>query len=228
MPAPCLFDMDGLLLDTERVFMALSVELLTPKGFSVETVEAFFRTLVGSSSAETRARIAEFLGSAEAADAFYLDWYDALEATLSTHIPLRPHVREVLMHLQRAGHPMSVVTSTRGKLARAHLETAGLLHFFEHVTGGDEVSANKPDPAPYLEGAAKFGVAATACFAFEDSDRGIASAVAAGCRSAQIPDIRDASVPLPVLGQVVATDLRDAVLQLGLADPQSLSVAAAV
>ncbi len=228
MPAPCLFDMDGLLLDTERVFMALSVDLLTPRGFEVATVEAFFRTLVGSSSAETKTRIADFLGGAAAADAFYEDWYAALETALADHIPLRPYVVEVLTHLQSAGHPMSVVTSTRGAMARAHLQTVGLLEFFDHVTGGDEVSANKPDPAPYVEAAAKFGVAPEVCFAFEDSDRGIASAMAAGCKAAQVPDIRDASVPLPALGQIVATDLRDAVVQLGLAGPQSLSTASAV
>ncbi|THH38696.1 HAD family phosphatase [Aliishimia ponticola] len=211
-----LFDMDGLLLDTERVFMELAVDLLDPFGFSRAETEGFFLTLVGSSSTHTQARLEAFLGDRLDPAAFYDTWYTHLKARLADGIPLRPMVRESLEAARATGRPMAVVTSTRGKVARHHLEVAGLSGFFDHVTAGDEVSQNKPHPAPYAETAQKLGVAPTACAAFEDSDKGIASAMAAGCVSFQIPDLRAPDVPLPELGQHVVPSLDHAMRKLGV------------
>ena len=109
---------------------------------------------------------------------------------------------------------MAVVTSSHRVNALHHLEIAGLAHHFELVVAGDEVPANKPDPAPYLQAAAALGIDPRACAAFEDSDPGIASATRAGCIAFQIPDMRPKNVPLPMLGQRTATNLAEAVAAL--------------
>ncbi|WP_415920553.1 HAD family hydrolase [Tateyamaria sp. SN6-1] len=210
-PAAYLFDMDGLLLDTERCFLEVGLPLLTGLGHSEEAMRAFFLSLIGSSAAMTHARLVELIGDEAHARQFQAAWRDALKVRLAAHVPLRPFARETLDQLAGQGARMAVVTSTHRTAARHHLHLAGLLEYFEVVVAGDEVTANKPDPAPYLQAAAMLGVAATDCAAFEDSDRGIASAVRAGCRAVQIPDLRDPSIPLPDLGQHVAADLRAAV-----------------
>ena len=215
-PAALLFDMDGLLLDTERVAQAAFRSACKGLGIAPSEADAVFLTLVGSSGAVTRARVAEWLAPDVDLPAFHADWDREFSGLLATGVPRKPGVAVVIADLAAAGYPMAVVTSTRGDPARRHLSHAGLLAHFTHVTGGDEVSANKPDPAPYAETAVRLGVVPTACVAFEDSDRGIASAVAAGCRSVQIPDLRSPEVPLPDLGQHVAADLRAAVAHLGL------------
>ena len=212
----CLFDMDGLLLDTERVFLELAVTMLTPLGYTDQKIERFFCTLVGSSNSDTRARLTEFLGSADHAAQFYADWYAALQSRMSEQVPLRPTVRETLEALQARDVRMAVVTSTRSELAQSHLRVAGLAGFFEHVIAGDQVTANKPSPAPYLEGAARMATRPQECYAFEDSDAGITSAMAAGCRAVQIPDLRDTRMALPSLGQLIAPDLHTAAQALGL------------
>lgn len=209
-PAAFLFDMDGLLLDTERVFMDLSIELTADYGIGAEDARSFFLSLIGSSGATTRQRLAEFLPGQHNGDALYAKWSTALSSRLADHVPLRPHVPEVLETLHKQGARMAVVTSTRGASARHHLHVAGLFGYFETVIGGDEVTANKPDPAPYAEAAQALGVDPAHCAAFEDSDAGITSAVRAGCRAVQIPDLRPPNVPLPDLGQHVAPDLRAA------------------
>ncbi|MEL7097848.1 MAG: HAD family phosphatase [Pseudomonadota bacterium] len=204
-----LFDMDGLLLDTERAFLNAALTLLEPRGHDPARIEALFRSLVGSDVATTRAALQGELGGAAAV--FEEEWYALHGANMARHVPVKDTVRETLDTLSGQGAQMAVVTSTRGHLARAKLKTAGLDHHFAFVIAGDEVPANKPDPAPYLMAAEAFGAPPQACAAFEDSDRGIASAMAAGCRGVQIPDLRPEDVPLPQLGQLVAETLAQGV-----------------
>lgn len=214
-PAALLFDMDGLLLDTERIAQRVFVDLTGAHGVPRERAEAFFLTLVGTSSADTSRRVRAFVPGIDIA-AFDAAWTDGFRATVSQGVPVKAGVREVLATLSEAGFRMAVVTSSDKAHALDNLGSAGLAGHFEHVTGGDEVSANKPDPAPYLETAAILGVDPRACLAFEDSDRGIAAAVAAGCHAVQIPDLRPPDTPLPDLGQHVAGDLRVAMQLVGL------------
>lgn len=215
LPDAFLFDMDGLLLDSEVVYLQQAVNLLTPTGRSTDEVSAFFMTLTGTSGAKAVDRLTEYLGSRDAALAFNEDWHAAVRQELATNVRPKVTVRETLEVLSASGHRMGVVTSTHAHRARERLETAGLLHFFEAIRGGDEVAAIKPDPAPYLEMAAALGVDPARCAAFEDSDPGITAAVRAGCRAVQVPDVRPPHVPLPELGQHVATDLWSAVAHIG-------------
>lgn len=214
-PDAFLFDMDGLLLDSERVYLQQAVNLLEPTGRDPDEIAAFFMTMAGTSGAKALHRLTEYLGSHDHATSFNDDWHAAVKADLARNVTPKPTVRQTLEMLSGEGHRMGVVTSTHGQRARKHLEVANLLHFFEQVTGGDEVSATKPHPAPYLEMAAALGLDPTRCAAFEDSDPGITSAVKAGCRAAQVPDVRSPHIPLPDLGQHVASDLWQAVAYLG-------------
>lgn len=216
-PAPLLFDMDGLLLDTERVAMRAFCDLAVPAGLGLEVAEAAFLALIGSSRQQTQARLHEVLPLGTDIADFEQRWTAHFYALKSDNgIPFLPFAREVVVALAEAGHPMAIVTSTHGKAARKHLEDVGLAPFFSHLIAGDEVTDNKPHPAPYLAGAAALGVAPVTCFAFEDSDTGTTSAHRAGCRVVQIPDLRPPGKALPDLGQMVARDLNEAVQMTGL------------
>ena len=218
-PAALLFDMDGLLLDTERLAQRSFVDVAATYGIVPDDARRFFLTLVGSSSAQTHRQTQNFLGPEKDVTEFAASWSCGFDRLIGQGVPIKPGVAGALATLAGAGHRMAVVTSTRGARARDQLHRAELLQHFEYVTGGDEVSAHKPDPAPYLESAAKLGVHAGDCIAFEDSDRGLASAVSAGCRAVQIPDLRPLDRPLPDLGQVVLETLEQAILHLDLARP---------
>ena len=210
-----LFDMDGLLLDTERLFMESLVRVSAPFGYADDDVRQFFVGLVGSSAAETTAALARFVPEGTGPVAFDQLWRAENKAARGRAVPLRPHADRVVSSLADRGHRMAVVTSTKRAPALDHLEAAGLLHHFEVVVAGDDVTANKPDPAPYLQAAAALGVDPARCAAFEDSDTGSRAAVAAGCVTTQIPDLRP-DVPLPALGQRIARDLAQALQMLDL------------
>ena len=207
-PKGFLFDMDGLLLDTERA--GLEVFYLKTKefGYDYAAVERFYLSIIGGYKTQIEEKIRSFLPAHVDFKAFQDDYWIALDAYLDEHLTLRPYAREVLCELQSKGYPMAVVTSTLGERARRKLKQADLFDKFVAVVGGDEVSANKPDPAPYILAAQMIGMDPCDCAAFEDSDTGITAAVHSGAKAVQIPDMRPADKPLPALGQIVANDLR--------------------
>lgn len=215
MTGTFLFDMDGLLLDTERLFQIAFCNSTAALNLSSPNDANFFLTLVGSSHETTEAAISEYLGPNFNAKTFFYEWERSARALLDHGVPVKPGIHACLKHLQNSGASMAIVTSSSHAHATENLHRADLLTFFSFIKGGDQVTANKPDPAPYLEAAAEFGVSATTCFAFEDSDRGITSAVRAGCTAVQIPDLRPHDQLFPDLGQYIATDLHDALRHLG-------------
>ncbi|WP_299774668.1 HAD family phosphatase [uncultured Tateyamaria sp.] len=215
MPDAFLFDMDGLILDSERVYGAVARDILVPHGFAAHAIDAHFLTLVGVSGDAARHRLALFLGPDFDLNGFNVAWHAEVSRRVAETVPLRPTVRDSLERLAGQGARMAVVTSTNGDTARKHLDKAGLLRHFEAVVGGNEVPARKPDPAPYLQAATALAVDPTRCAAFEDSDSGITAAVRAGCIAVQVPDLRPVDTPLPSLGQRVAPDLWAAIEEVG-------------
>lgn len=218
-PKAFLFDMDGLLLDTERMFLDAFLEITAEIGIPEPSAKSFFLDLVGTSSNVTTARLDAFLPTDIDRDAFDHEWRNRHAKNVENGIPVKPYAVQLLTAIQAKGVPIAVVTSTNAAPAHHHLDHAGLLSFFETICAGDEVPANKPDPAPYLIAAKRLGVEATSCIAFEDSDLGTTAAVRAGCKTFQIPDLRPVDRSLPDLGQVVVQNLGQAGVKLGLFDP---------
>lgn len=210
-----LFDMDGLLLDTERVAHDSFVTTATGFGISAETASPKFMELIGHNWVENVRQLTGFFPKDGLIPEFRETWDAEFAALLANGIPMRPHVPQVIAELTRMGTTMAVVTSSNTARAREKLARAGLLDAFVTVIGGDAVPAHKPDPAPYLMGAKAVGFDPGDCAAFEDSDPGVRSASAAGCSVWQVPDLRPLGQSFPDLGQAMASDLREAVKQAG-------------
>ncbi|MEM9319614.1 MAG: HAD family phosphatase [Pseudomonadota bacterium] len=205
-----LFDMDGLLLDTERVGLRAFVEVARDHGLAPRDAELLFLRLVGKTMPRATDLILAAIPGVDVArlDA---DWHAALDRAMAQTVPLRPSVAETLAALSAAGIAMAVVTTTRTDRARHHLALAGILGYFVDVVGIDRVSRPKPDPEPYHLGASILGLAPENCAAFEDSDTGTLAAIRAGCAVWQVPDLRpDGSAPDQV-GQELADTLAQAV-----------------
>ncbi len=212
-----LFDMDGLLLDTERVAMRAFTGCCLDWGIPEAVAESVFLTMVGASSSQARETVAFLLPSGADVDQFREAWSEVVAAELAQGVPLKPRVSETIGRLAGAGYRMAVVTSTRTALAEEHLERSQLRSHFRAVIGGDSVEAHKPDPAPYLAGAASLGLSTSVCLAFEDSDQGVESAVRAGCKAVwHVPDLRPPDRSFVELGQRCARSLADAVAKAGL------------
>ena len=218
-PKAALFDMDGLLLETEKLAHASFLEVAAGVGMASKDADALFRTLIGTSEAETTRCLTESLPIGTDMPTFGEAWSAAMLRHVSKGIELRPTVAKVLDALTEAKVPMAVVTSSRQSHAEANLAQAGIRHHFQAIIGGDRVTANKPDPEPYLMGAKALGVDPADCAAFEDSDLGTQSALRAGCRTFQVPDMRPEGSEPPEVGQGIAPTLWDAVQRAGLPLP---------
>lgn len=201
-----VFDMDGLLLDTERI--ALDTFRATCRSFELgEHLDVFYRC-IGTNTTRGREVIEEGLGALVDCGAFWRQWDVLYKATTLESAALKPGARELLSELSRRGLPMAVATSTSTAQAIQKLERAGIHLHFRAIVGGDQVAHSKPHPDIYLRAAGVLGVAPGWCLALEDSANGVRAATAAGMIVVQVPDLVPPSDDLLQLGHYVFESLQ--------------------
>ncbi len=188
LPAAVLWDMDGTLLDSEKLWDVPLYEYAEKLGapLSAETR----RSMVGSNVPTTMGLLFGQAGIAptDADVREAMAWIDARMAGLfETDLAFRPGAEAALRAVRATGVPTALVTSTERPLTELALDTIGR-EFFDVTVCGDEVDRrNKPLPHPYLKAARLLGVDPARCVAVEDSPTGVASAVAAGCTVLVVP-----------------------------------------
>ena len=203
-PQAVLFDMDGLMLDSERVITDCHARAAAACGHDLP--DDYWLQMVGTGDAVCRALLVERLGEAaadqvlERSDAFYMERVDA-------GIPHRPGIIALLEWLRERGVPRAVATSTRNPLASHKLRQAGLAGYFEVVCTASDVAQPKPAPDVYLLAARRLGVEPARCLVLEDSPTGVRAALAAGMTPIQIPDLVTPDAATRALGHRIAPSL---------------------
>ena len=209
-----IFDMDGLLLDTET----LSFESFIATAARYDLVVGIddYRDMIGLNAATGIDILRAMLPSHMDAVAFKNEWLDVYRQLLLDDVPVKAGAHAFLASLHQIDMPRAVATSSSGQKARAILQKTGLMHYIQHVTGGDEVPAGKPAPDVYLDAARKLGIDAADCLALEDSNNGTTAALAAGMTVIQIPDLAPSNrSPNPPDFQI-CTSLAEAARLIGL------------
>lgn len=186
-----IFDMDGLLLATEGTYRRAIFETSTHLGF--EMTDAVHLSLVGTPRDLADRRLLAHFGRGFPVDEFNRRYKDRFEELCADGIDLRPGAKPLLGALKQRAIPMAVATSAPRTKADAHLEQAGIRHYFQVVIGRDDVSEGKPAPDCYLLAAARMGVQPAHCLALEDSHNGVRAALAAGMATVMVPDLLPAT-----------------------------------
>ena len=212
LPGALLFDMDGLLVDTEPLWTVAEHDLAARYGasFTAEAkaavvgtrldvaVPTLLRLFGAPSDPEETARAAAFL-------------LDRGVELFTEPLPLQPGAGALLEEAAAAGVPAALVSSSYRVLVDAVLATG--VGPFATTVAGDEVRRGKPDPEPYLVAAARLGVDPRRCVVLEDSPAGVESGTAAGCAVVAVPSVAGAAVaPAPrrrVVASLAALDLAD-------------------
>jgi HAD superfamily hydrolase (TIGR01509 family) len=182
-PAAVLWDMDGTLVDTEPYWLNAETELVHAWGGEWTAEDGL--ALVGS-SLERSSLILASRGVQLDPDEIIQLLTDRVISQLGDNVPWRPGARELLVALHDAGVPTALVTMSIRRMADYIAEAAGF-PAFDVVIAGDEVVNGKPDPEPYLRAAQALGVDPVDCIAVEDSEFGVASAVASGATTVAVP-----------------------------------------
>ena len=182
-----LFDMDGLVLDTEKLYTRFWVEAGRFFGFPMETKHGLAMRGLGGPAGE--AMLQSFFGPEANYRQIRAKRIELMDAYIAEHgIEPKPGIYELLDYLEENRIPCAITSSSPMKNIQRHLSSQNLLHRFTKLCSGHEVPNGKPAPDIYLHGAAALGLDPQNCLALEDSPAGILSANLAGCLPVMIPD----------------------------------------
>lgn len=195
-----IFDMDGLLIDSERVMLQCWRETAAAQSLGLD--DAVWLSMVGLHD-KGCAELLDGLLGAERARRLTLECKRGYDLLVEDGLPLKAGARELLQDLFDLGVPLAVATSTRGERARIKLARSGIDGYFNHVVTSSDVAHAKPAPDLYLLAAERLGIPSGECIAIEDSEFGVRAASAAGMRVIQVPDLVPATDPTRSLATVV-------------------------
>lgn len=203
-----LFDMDGLVLDSEVLYTRFWREASGAMGHPMSQEQALgMRSL---DSAGSQAWLDTCFGPGVDYEEMHRIRVERMGAYVEAHgIALKPGIRELLDHLDSRDIPRAITSSSPLERIRNHLSRHDLDTRFTKLCSGYEVPKGKPAPDIYLYGAASLGLAPEACIALEDSPAGVLSAYRAGCLPVMIPDQDQPSAETAALLYAKADSLLD-------------------
>jgi HAD superfamily hydrolase (TIGR01509 family) len=183
-----IFDMDGILFDTERVYA--EAWRIVGKELSMNDIDASIRSCVGLNRNDSRQLLLRKYGQQFPYDQFINRLSDTFQAIIKKDgLPQKAGVAEILAFLRKRGFKIAMATSSGRQSAVSHLAEAGIAQYFQAVVTGDMITRGKPDPEIYLTACESIGSAPENCIAIEDSPNGIRSAHAAGLNVIMVPDL---------------------------------------
>ncbi len=190
-----LFDLDGLLVDSEPLSRRAWNEVIARVGYTLS--DEVFMQMVGRSESEVRTLFERVFGPDFPFEKVTrLRQAHFLEALAREGVPPKPGAHDLLAYVTRRGLAKAVASSTSRAMAEAKLRSAGLREFFEVIVTGEDVPQAKPAPDLFLEAARRLNLPPEACVVLEDSSVGVQAAHAAGMRCILIPDVQPLSAEI--------------------------------
>jgi HAD superfamily hydrolase (TIGR01509 family) len=206
-PAAVVFDMDGLLFDTEALYQEAVLVAAAEGGHDV-TSGIFIRT-TGLPWPQTRSLLLDHFGDGFPADEFVESWVRHFDAIAATRLSLKPGAIELLDTLDDLRLPRAIATSSSHQTVQHHLIAHDLVGRFHAVVGDGDYACGKPAPDPFLKAAEQLGVEPGLCLALEDSHNGVRSASSAGMMTVMVPDLLEPTDEIRGLCTFVARDLHE-------------------
>ena len=210
-PAAVVFDMDGLLFDTEQLYakaiLTAAAEVGCPMSHDI------FLQLVGRSREVNHRFLLEHYGADYPLEALIAAWGRHFRVLADAGLPIKAGAAELLDLLDELRLPRAIATSSTHPTVRRNLASLGLTERFHCVVAHGDYANGKPSPDPFLAAAVRLGVAPELCLALEDSHNGVRSASSAGMMTVMVPDLMPPTDEICGLCALVVEDLH-AVCQL--------------
>src|ERR1035437_4524403 len=202
-----VFDMDGLLLDTETIALSTFVAACREHNFEPD-ISVYYRC-IGTTSVRTKEILMDGYGQGFHYESVRDLWGKKFQIETLKPIPTKMGAANLLEHLHKKGFKKAVATSTKNMTAQKELAEAGILQYFDFVVGGDEITNGKPHPEIYLTACRRLGEEPANCLALEDSDNGVRSATSAGLMVIQVPDLLAPSSEVKAFGHRIVKSLAE-------------------
>ena len=212
-PAAVIFDMDGLLFDSERLYAQAIVTAAAEVGCPMS--HDIFLQLVGRSREVNHAFLLGHYGPDYPLQALIATWGRHFRELAAAGLPLKPGAIELLDLLDDLSLPRAIATSSTHATVQANLLVHSLTDRFHGVVAHGDYATGKPAPDPFLKAAERLGVAPALCLALEDSHNGVRSASAAGMMAVMVPDLIPPTDEIQGLCTHVVADLHHVCLMLG-------------
>ncbi|MDD2980972.1 MAG: HAD family phosphatase [Hespellia sp.] len=190
-----IFDLDGVLFDTERYYFQFGKEAIEEMGYTpTDEVVLNLRSLAHKLA---KSYVKDRYGEEFDLDDFRARRREKLDAFYEVYgIPVKPEVEATLAKLKARGNEVAAATANPLERAKQMLQDTGLGSYFSHVLSSWEVANGKPAPDVYLDACQKLGRAPEECYAVEDSPNGVRAASDAGCKTIMIVDLTDSTPEL--------------------------------
>lgn len=206
-----IFDMDGLMLDSERYMWVVNeTKIFNEMGY--ETDLAFLVSFMGQGKEHTIHNIVERYGEDFPLDEFYEKLYKANAETVDRdEIPLKEGFLDLMKYLKTTDIKITVGTSSKKDYVKRVLAKKGIIEEFDSIVYGDEVEHTKPDPDIYLKCMSRYNFDPKEVIVFEDADSGGRAALTAGCRLIMVKDMANISKEVASKAEAVLTSLTQAI-----------------
>jgi HAD superfamily hydrolase (TIGR01509 family) len=201
-----VFDMDGVIFDSERAVMQCWKEVASRH--NIPDIEKAILACTGTTMVRTREIMLNLYGAdfpydeyARESSAIFHSRYDG------GRLPMKPGVKELLTFLKKHDKKIALASSTRHQVVTDELRDAGVIEYFDRIICGDMVSRSKPAPDIFLKACEALNISPSDSYAIEDSYNGIRAAHAGGLHPIMVPDLLPADEEMQSLAEIVLPSL---------------------
>ena len=210
MNCTVIFDMDGVLFDSENLILQNWKEIAGKHGYDVEEMSNVFYQCIGTNSVVTAEIVRGHYGEDFPYEEFRAESSRLFKEKVEKYgMPVKPGVKELLDFLKAKGATIGLASSTRKAVVEEELQAAGIREYFQAVVGGDMVEHSKPEPDVFLKCAKELSVDPKTVYIIEDSYNGIRAAKKAGATAIMVPDLIMPDDEMKSLSDYIMTSLSD-------------------
>ena len=207
--AAVIFDMDGIIFDTERLY--IESWKVVAQEYDLNNVTDMAYRVIGVNDIMSRKVFTDYYQGTRDYDQCRKRVSEVFHSRYDGKIPVKPGVHEILAFLRERNIPVALASSTRIETVQRELKEAGLYQAFDHIIGGDMIKQSKPAPDIFLAAAEKLQEAPENCYVLEDSHNGIRAAAAAGMHPIMVPDLLEVTEEMQELAETVCPTLYEAI-----------------
>lgn len=182
-----IFDMDGLLFDTEVLYRNAWMSI--PQEFGYEPIPQLGARVCGTSGESLRRILRSYFPEKDI-DPMIAEVFHRVQENIKKIAPAEKRgIHEIITYFHENAFKLAVASSSPLEAIEINLKRAGIRQYFDVLISGEDVECGKPAPDIYLKAAKKIACKPENCYVFEDGSNGIRAAVAAGCKAIMIPDL---------------------------------------